>query len=221
MHLGRTGSVERSMLRPLLRGEALTPWVVTPSRRAILWTHAGDGAPVQALPPGAARWLAPWRSRLASRSDLRGARAWWSLFRTEAADASRPRVVWSDFGRRPRAALLSAGIPIVPLNSCYVLPCDDLTDALTLTALLNSPVAAAWLNAIAEPARGTWFRYLAWTVSLLPLPRDWQRARAALAPLAEQAILGTPPSESTLLAAACRAYRLREVDLAPLLAWCL
>lgn len=218
-HLGRRGQVERGVLRPLLRGDALAPWVVPASRRAILWTHAPGGAPLDVLPAGAARWLAPWRRRLASRSDLHGARAWWMLFRTEGADASRPRVVWSDFGRAPRAALLAAGEPTVPLNSCYVLPCDDERDALALTALLNSPVAAAWLNVLAEPARGGWHRYLAWTVSLLPLPRDWARARALLAPLAERAILGVAPSPLELTAATCDAYRVAASAMEPLLGW--
>jgi hypothetical protein len=106
------------------------------------------------------------------------------------------------------------------LNSCYVLATDDAIDALALTALLNSPAAAAWLNAIAEPARGGWHRYLAWTVSLLPLPSDWGLARRVLAPLAERACLGETPGDEELLHAACRAYRLRRGDISPLIAWC-
>ena len=218
-HRGRCGRIERSLLRPLLRGEAVTPWAVSPDERAILWTHGRDGSPLRALPSGAARWLAPWRHRLAARSDLRGATAWWMLFRTEAADCTRPRVVWSDFGRVPRAALLPAGVDMVPLNSCYVLPFDDVGDALALMALINSPLAAAWLNVIAEPARGGWHRYLAWTLSLLPLPTDWARARAVLAPLAERAMLGTPPSARTLLDATCAAYHVSRSAMHPLLEW--
>jgi len=167
----------------------------------------------------AVRWLAPWRRRLAARADLRGTRAWWSLFRTEGATASAPRVVWSDFGRSPRAAVIATGDPTVPLNSCYVLACPDLDDALALAALLNSRLAAAWLNAIAEPARGGWHRYLGWTMSLLPLPSDWARARSILAPLAERAACDSAPTDAELLDAVCRAYRLKHVDVAPLLAW--
>lgn len=98
--------------------------------------------------------------------------------------------------------------------------CDDARDALALTALLNGPLAAAWLNAIAEPARGGWHRYLAWTASQLPLPRDWRRARDLLAPLAERALLGLPPTSDELLGIACKAYRVRPADVAPLIAWC-
>jgi hypothetical protein len=217
---GRRGSLERELLRPLLRGESLQAWRVPPSSRAIVWTHSESGSPLGALPPAAARWHAPWRRRLRARSDLRGTGSWWMLFRTESADCARTRVVWSDFGRAPRAAILPAGDPTVPLNTCYVLPCADPVDALALAALLNSPLAAAFLNAVAEPARGGWHRYLAWTVELLPVPREWARARTILAPLAERALLGQPPTANELLVAACRAYRLRHEDVAPLVAWC-
>jgi hypothetical protein len=217
---GRRGSLERELLRPLLRGESLQAWRVPSSSRAIVWTHSESGRPLGALPPAAARWLAPWRRRLRARSDLRGTGSWWMLFRTESADCARTRVVWSDFGRVPRAAILPAGDPTVPLNTCYVLPCADPIDALALAALLNGPLAAAFLNAVAEPARGGWHRYLAWTVELLPIPREWARARSILAPLAERALLGQPPTETELLVAACRAYRLRHEDIAPLVAWC-
>jgi hypothetical protein len=215
----RRGQIEGSLVRPLVRGDAIVPWRLRPGANAIVWTHDALGAPLNALPRGAARWLAPWRARLSARSDLRGTRAWWSLFRTEAADCEHARVVWCDFGRVPRAAVLPASDPTVPLNSCYVLACRDPDDALAVAALLNSPLAAAWLGVIAEPARGGWHRYLAWTVALLPLPNDWPRARSILAPIAERAILGEPPSAPALLEAVCAAYRLKQCEVAPLLAW--
>ena len=215
----RSGQIECSLVRPLVRGDAIVPWRLRPTSSAIVWTHDARGTPLAALPKGAARWLAPWREKLSARSDLRGARAWWSLFRTEAADCERTRVVWCDFGRVPRAAVLPAGDPTVPLNSCYVLASKDSADALAIAAILNSLLAAAWLGAVAEPARGGWHRYLAWTVALLPLPHDWPRARSILVPVAERAILDDPPSATGLLEAVCAAYRLRQSEVAPLLAW--
>ncbi|MES2178880.1 MAG: DNA methyltransferase [Gemmatimonadota bacterium] len=217
---GRKGMVERELIRPLLRGDGVSAWNIPDSRSAIVWTHAPGGLPLPALPAGASRWLAPWRRQLTNRTDLRGSRNWWALFRTESADSSRTRVVWSDFGRVPRAAILPAGDRTVPLNSCYVVSCDDPVDAMALAALLNTPLAAAWLNAIAEPARGGWHRYLAWTVSLLPLPADWERARDILAPLAQRAMAGNTPTSAELLTAACRAYGVRRDDVAPLVVWC-
>ena len=47
-----------------------------------------------------------------------------------------------------------------------------------------------------------------------------QHAWSCALALTERALLGQPPSSAELLAAACRAYRVREVDVSPLIAWC-
>jgi hypothetical protein len=207
------------MLRPLLRGEGVRRWLAPASTEHLLWTHGDDGAALERLPTHAERWLRHWRRRLVARTDAQSRRPWWSLYRVEAAQRDRPRVVWSDVARAPRAAVLATGDRTVPLNSCYVVRCPDLLDAYALAALLNSPVAAAWLDVVAEPARGGYHRYLAWTVALLPIPADWPRARALLAPLAERALRGDAPSSAELCAAALRAYRVRATTMAPLLTW--
>jgi hypothetical protein len=128
-------------------------------------------------------------------------------------------VIWGDVGREPRASVLDAGDPTVPLNSCYVTRCQNAVDAHALAALLNGPVARAWLNAVAEPARGGYRRYFGWTMSLLPLPAAWQRARTLLAPLGERARLGALPTEIELLDASLAAYGLDADVVAPLVAW--
>jgi hypothetical protein len=115
--------------------------------------------------------------------------------------------------------VLHASDSTVLLNSCYVIRCDDLIDAYTLAALLNAPIVAAWLNALAEQARGGYHRYLGWTVALMPLPLDWPAARRLLAPLARLAISGDPPGADALLTASLRAYGLRESEVEPLLLW--
>ena len=216
---GRRDAVGDSGLwRPLLRGDTVRAWHPALTAERILWTHGENGRPLATLPADVARRLARWRHALAARSDARHA-PWWSLFRTDGARSTIARVVWGDFGRVPRAAYLAPGNRAVPLNSCYVLPCADPLDALAMTTLLNSPPVAAWLNVIAEPARGAWKRYLAWTVSLLPLPRDWPRARIALAHVAERALLGDLPSDDELTRLACAAYGVTVLDVEPLLQW--
>lgn len=214
------GLVEEALLRPLARGEHLRAWGLAPHAltAAIVWTHDARGTPVAELPPHARRWLLRWRRRLEQRTDGRGGR-WWALFRTEAARTDRPRVVWGDIGRAPRALVLRAGDRTVPLNTCYVLRAPTEDDAHALAALLNSPVAAAWLGTIAEPARGGYRRYLGWTCARLPVPRDWPRARAVLAPLGRAGRDGAPPDDGTLLRAACEAYRITPSSIAPLLEW--
>jgi len=130
-------------------------------------------------------------------------------------------VVWSDISRAPRALVLSAGDATVPLNSCYVARAADDDEALAVAALLNSPVAAAWLGVLAEPARGGYRRFLGWTLARFPLPRDWPRAVRLLAAAGRAALAGNPPAPAALAELAARAYRLRPVDLAPLLTWLL
>src|ERR1035437_1843085 len=217
----RTGLVERRLLRPLLRGESVRAWRAASDDAAVLWTHDLTDAPLRQLPACAQSWLAPWRRQLEARADARRATRWWTLFRTDAARSHLPRVVWSDIGKAPRALVLPPGDTTVPINSCYVARAPSLDDAHALAALLNSPVAAAWLAAIAEPARGGYHRYLGWTLARLPLPADWPRAIAMLAPLAREALEGDVPDAATLTDAAIRAYRVRPADIEPLLTWCL
>jgi hypothetical protein len=218
---GTTAVVERSMLRPLLRGDNVRRWIADTSNLCIVWTHDALGVPLNALPPHAAALLTPWRRTLGKRTDALHAARWWSLFRTEAARYDRTRVVWSDIGREPRVAILDAGDPTVPLNSCYVIRCVDRRDAEAFAALLNGPLARAWLNAVAEPARGGYHRYLGWTMSLLPIPKDWPRARDVLAPLAVRGRTMSPPSESDLFDASLDAFRLERDAVEPLVEWML
>jgi hypothetical protein len=184
----------------------------------VIWTHGEDARALKLLPPETKRWLDHYRGRLESRADGRSTDRWWSLFRTEGARCDRPRVIWADVGKRPRAAVLEKGDDSVPLNTCYVIRCRDHREALTLAAILNSDVAAAWLNLFAEPARGGYHRYLGWTLALLPLPRDWTAACAELPEMAHHAMAGRTDSRE-LLEAVLSAYGVRFDEIAPLLAW--
>ncbi|HEU4995019.1 MAG TPA: N-6 DNA methylase [Gemmatimonadaceae bacterium] len=207
---GERGMIEASLLRPALRGVSIVPWEREQAREWIIWTHDASGAPLAHLPNRARAWLRRRYDDLSTRTDAARARRWWSLFRVDAADTSASRVVWADIGRAPRGLVLAAGDPAVPLNTCYVIRCPDARDAWALAALINSPLAAGWLNALAEPARGGYRRYLAWTVGQLPLPSDWTRARDILSRAARS-------DPQTLLDAALRAYRLDRSDIAALL----
>ena len=211
--------VEPALLRPLIRGEHVARGRVPANGERVRWTHDSRGLPLDRLPPRAERWLRGWRRRLLARSDARGTARWWTLFRTESAASDVTRVVWADFGKTLIAAVLDAGDPAVPLNTCYVARCQDPDDALVLAAVLNSPLASAWLAVLAEPARGGYRRYLGWTISLLPIPRDWDRARSILIPLGARGRAGAPVSDAELLDATVRAYGLRRGVVTTLLDW--
>ncbi len=212
--------IEEDCLRPLLRGEHLQPWQATASaaESAILWTHDVRGEPLAALPAATHRKLLPWRRQLEQRTDGRGGR-WWALFRTEAARSDKPRVVWGDIGRAPRALVLRAGDPTVPLNTCYVVRTRSEDDAYAFAVLLNSPVGGAWLGALAEPARGGYRRFLGWTCARFPVPRDWERACALLAPIGREASAGRVTDAWTLTERVFEAYGVSHAELSPLLSW--
>lgn len=216
---GRIGLVEREMLRRLIRGETLDKWSLTGTREYLVWPQDEHGRPRRELPPHARRWLLPFRETLSARTDLHGRFPWWSVFRTESAAHDRPRVVSADFGLTPRAMVVKAGEPLVALNSCYVVACPSSEDAHALATLVNGQLAAAWLNSIAEPARGGYRRYLGWTLSLLPIPADWDRARRRLAPLGERAMRGDGPADDEVLAAVLDAFELDLHAVLPLLTW--
>lgn len=215
---GERGKVETHLLRPALRGDAVTPWIRPPAKEWIVWTH-DDRGPLPRLPDHARRWLRRRYGQLTARSDAGRSRRWWSLFRVDAASSDRPRVVWADFGRRPRALVLPENDPTTPLNTCYVLRVPAEADAWALAAILNSRLAAAWLNAIAEPARGGYRRYLGWTVGQLPLPQRWDAVRDDLSVAALRASRGML-DEQALLEVVLRAYNVRGRDVEELLTSC-
>ena len=214
----RAGEIESALLRRAIKGEHLSPWRCARAGTRVIWTHGGDGRVLRILPPRARSWLGHYRSRLETRTDGRASDRWWSLFRTEGAAAGLPRVVWADVGKRPRAAVLARDDDAVPLNSCYVVRCRDEREALAFAAVLNSDIAAAWLNLVAEPARGDYHRYLGWTLALLPLPRDWSAACATL-PAVARAVMDGSADSRDLLEAVLGAYCVRFADVEPLLAW--
>ncbi|HET7631691.1 MAG TPA: DNA methyltransferase [Gemmatimonadaceae bacterium] len=219
---GRTGEVEGALLRPVIRGETTRAWSPAATTERIIWPYDARGRLIDPLPPRARKWFAHYKHRLMQRSDGRASSRWWSLFRLDGAARESCRVVWADFGRRPRALVLDAGNRTVPLNTCYVARCANATDALTLAAILNSPIAAAWLHVVAEPARGGFHRYLGWTMARLPMPADWARARGILAPMVTRRVksgsLAATPS-SAWMDPVLDAYNLRRADLADLLTW--
>jgi hypothetical protein len=165
----REAWIEAHLLRPVLRGEDLARRT-TAHPLALIYPHDADGTPLRPLPPLAARWFAPFRDRLAARTDAAHARHWYTLFRLDAARTDRPRIAWADIGRHLATRLLPTGATDVPLNSCYVVMPPDTLDPLVLHALLNAPIISAILALLAEPARGGYRRYLGHTVGALPVP---------------------------------------------------
>jgi hypothetical protein len=115
--------------------------------------------------------------------------------------------------------VIASGDPTVPLNSCYVMRLPCLEDALALDALLTSPVCRAWLDCLAEPARGGFRRYLGWTVASLPIPERWTEQRATLAALGRRLHDDAPVPEAEQIDITADAYGVPVSSLQPLLDW--
>jgi hypothetical protein len=172
---GGSECLEASRLRPALRGEDLAPWrYETP--RVLLWTHDDAGPVLAAPPPATAAYLRKHRRALRARVDLKPGQPYWALFR------ARPRkwglrVAWRDIAAEPAAVVvpptvefLGRAVPAISLNTVYQIATTSDEEAYLLAAVLNSTVARAYLKAIAERASGGYFRFLGWTVALLPFP---------------------------------------------------
>ena len=174
----REVEVERTCLRPALRGEDLAPWRFRTSR-ALVWTHDDKGGYVlPALPESTATYLRAYRRELTARIDLRPGQLYWTLFRLDPAKWHL-RVAWRDIAIEPAAVVVPARVPflasqtpVISLNTVYQIPAESEDDAHLMAAILNSTIARAFLKAIAERASGGHFRFLGWTVALLPFPEN-------------------------------------------------
>jgi hypothetical protein len=137
-------------------------------------------------PPRLARFLARHAERLDHRAGTRGGTVPGSLFRV-TPDTLRPKVAWQDLDATLEAVALPAqapGVggglrPLVPLNTVYFIPVPAQPEALVLAAYLNSLPLRTFARAIAERAKDARFRFFAWVVALLPLPRDWRTGASA------------------------------------------
>jgi hypothetical protein len=166
--------VEASTLRPALRGTDVQRWRAEPGRH-VLWVD--DEPPPRRL----ARFLARHRDRLGTAGGQPGA-----LQRLNEHTFGH-KVVWSDLAADLRAAAVlpcarsAAGctVPIVPLNTVYFVATTSHDESLLLAAYLNSLPLRTFARAIAERAKDAHFRFFAWTVAVLPLPRDWRAGSAA------------------------------------------
>jgi hypothetical protein len=180
----RQVTIERALLRPVLRGRDVRRFYSIP-RRVIVWCHDDAGKPIVQLPSNAALYFEQRSKELRARSDYRGGPVW-TVFRTRCL-SEKHRIVWPDIVRRPRAiALDETKTPsAIPLNTCYVAAMPDRETALATAAIMNSTWAAAFFTKSADEARGGYRRINARVAQQIPVPGNGPR-RAALAQLSKR-----------------------------------
>ena len=183
---GRYGAiVETAGLRPLVRGADIDAFRYDVGGH-IIWCHDAEAAPA---PPGPrlARFLEKHRDRLTGRSGYRTGLPLGAVFRL-SEETLGPKVAWHDLSDTLRAVALPATVPfdgrpreLVPLNTVYFLPSADRSASILMAGILNSLPVRCFARAVAERAKDARFRFFAWTLSTLPLPREWHSGRPATA----------------------------------------
>jgi hypothetical protein len=213
---GRVFTIERSVLRPAVRGRDVSPFTASPSRM-VLWPCDAAGRMRPSLPPGAVRWLATYERALTRRADYRGGPPW-TVFRTAAGVAAN-RVVWPDLARACAAVALDVVAPdAIPLNTCYVAAAPDEDTALAVAATLNSTWIRVLVRACADEARGDYRRHNARVMAEVPVPAS-PVAVSRLARLSYQGHLQHDVHQRDLdqaVAAALDLPRALQADLAAL-----
>ncbi|NJD11134.1 MAG: hypothetical protein FIB01_12125 [Gemmatimonadetes bacterium] len=174
------GWIETACLRPLVRGADVKAWRWTAPQR-LIWVPAND-RPSAPTPARTARYLARHAALLAGRTGSGGAGGEGRVLRV-CRELLGPKVVWQDIADDLHAAAVPAAVPgddgrpqpVVPLNTVYFVAAPDARTAHLLAALLNSLPLRVFARACAERAKDARFRFFAWTVAALPLPRAWDR----------------------------------------------
>ncbi len=161
--------VEPELVRPLLRGRDLRPFVAS-SRHTLLWPCDDAGQALPGLPPGAANWIERHRRSLLARRDHDAAQPLWQLFRTRGA-LDPHRAAWPDLARALVATpLIGALRRAVPLNSCYLASMPTREALLAVVAWLNTPLVRAIARAASSEASGGFRRFNATVVGRVPFP---------------------------------------------------
>ena len=213
-----TRLIEQECVRPCLRGADVKAWRWEITQH-VVWSpqNAQREAP---LPPRLRRYLADHAELLGAR------RADGGMLRRLSTHTTQHKVVWPDLATSLRACAVpqhvrscwGATVPVIPLNTIYFISTATLDTAMLLAAYLNSTPFRTFSRAIADRAKDGHFRFFAWTVGVLPLPRYWAcgTRAAALQRLASSAHAAggiTADEQVQLDALVASAYGLSQSDM--------
>ncbi|MNS78518.1 hypothetical protein D3C72_1121350 [compost metagenome] len=148
-----TALVERSLLHPMLRGQGIRSFGVTPDPALLLFPHdARSGTnprEVEQMPPRALDYLRRYQDVLESRSSFKEYRSkgpFYSMWRVGPYSFSPYKVVWPEMGELRAAVIAEAATPwgeskmLVPEGKVNLVGLDSEDEAHYLCALLNAPL---------------------------------------------------------------------------------
>ncbi|MFC1718173.1 Eco57I restriction-modification methylase domain-containing protein [Candidatus Poribacteria bacterium] len=174
---GETIRIEKSLLRPLIRGKNLSEWSYN-TDQYIIWTHDDETGNVhKELPPRAKEYFESHSEVLRSRDGYRDRMPIWTIFRVNP-EKLKGKVAWQELAKTMGASCVPAvhtdtvlgTVKLIPLHTAYLISADTDQKAYILAGILNTLTVRSYFTSFAPKARGTYFRHFAWTVSLLPLP---------------------------------------------------
>lgn len=176
--------VESAALAPLVRGGGIRAWSYR-TAGYVIWCHDSSSAAPVHPPPRMERYLARHATILRARTGWRPGLPDGALFRLSTATL-QPKVAWHDLSDTLKAVALpgtARGVdgverPLIPLNTVYFVPVAEPGQALRLAALFNALPVRTFARAVAERAKNARFRFLAWTIAVLPIPDGWDRGDA-------------------------------------------
>jgi hypothetical protein len=215
--------IEESVLRPMLRGAELRAWRFD-AQAFLIWSHDAHGRAIE-LPPRTTKYLARHQKRLRARSAWRPGSPLGAVF-GGAQHTTQPKVAWRDLAPTLEAVMLPASVrshgrarELIPLNTVYYLSPADESEAMILCAYLNSLPVRTFARAFAERAKDAHFRFFAWTIGCLPLPKTWRSPPLAvrleqIARTAHRDGALAPPQQRELDRLVAQAYGLDAADCA-------
>jgi hypothetical protein len=148
-----TALVERSLLHPMLRGQGIRSFGVTPDPALLLFPHDAQSGTnprdVERMPPRALDYLRRYQDVLESRSSFKEYRSkgpFYSMWRVGPYSFSPYKVVWPEMGELRAAVIADAPTPwgeskmLVPEGKVNLVGLDSEDEAHYLCALLNAPL---------------------------------------------------------------------------------
>lgn len=178
--------IEKSLMRPLVRGRDVKAWRYT-VRDSIIWTHDDKTAEVlDALPKRATSYFSEpeTKKKLESRDDYKEGMPVWTIFRVSKEKLGL-KVAWKKYGTEMQSTMLerehnlklTGGKLLIPLQTVYFIPVESRDDGLLMAGVFNSVPFKTLMMSFAVRARGAYFHYTAWIVGLGVIPVSPEQVR--------------------------------------------
>ena len=174
---GARARIEKSLLRPLIRGRDLRAWGYSVGD-AIIWTHEDQtGKVLKSLPKRAEQYFLKHTRELQARDDFKEGMPIWTIFRV-GEEKLGLKVAWKKYGTEMQSSIVEREHALgniekrvlVPLQTAYFIPIEERDQGLLMTGVFNSVPFRTLMMSFAVRARGAYFHYTSWIVGLGVLP---------------------------------------------------